>query len=144
MSLDFFLRSFSKNRVFLTKTADMEELKSRITRKVRLIDVPTLCKVFRNLIKCACACIEVNGLHFEHLSSCQHYHSGCLDYLSNYQGCLCSLLDSVFGGRGSLVFLFRLFACVNCPPGFLNCLSACLQNLFCFVNCRSERCNLLV
>ncbi len=61
LGLIFFLWCFLKNRVFLTEPADMEEFKSRMTLEIQSIDIPTLHRVLRNLIRHPRACIEVNG-----------------------------------------------------------------------------------
>ncbi len=62
--LNFHLCGHLKDKVFGTASANIDELKARITKRINKIDSSMLKNVFSNLIKRCQACIQADERHF--------------------------------------------------------------------------------
>ncbi len=65
--LDFFLRGYLKNCVYMTTPLNLEELKGNIAQEMENVDQKTLKPVFLNLVKRYRICKVNSGGHFQHL-----------------------------------------------------------------------------
>lgn len=65
--LDFFLWGYLKSKVFVNRPNNMQELKERIRREVRVITPEMVGNVQREFIDRLGYCQAVNGAHFQHL-----------------------------------------------------------------------------
>jgi hypothetical protein len=66
-SPDFFLWSDLKDTVYRSDTRKLKQLKVNITRAIEEVNEKTLRKFARNMVERVGKCIEMNGLHFQHL-----------------------------------------------------------------------------
>lgn len=65
--LDFFLWGYLKNRVYVNRPHNIEELKERIRLEINNIPANMLTNCLQNCVQRFYYCQEVNGEHFEHL-----------------------------------------------------------------------------
>lgn len=65
--LDFFLWSYVKEKVFITRPSSINDLKIAVRAALALIDQDTLAAVTANFEKRVELCIQQRGGHFEHL-----------------------------------------------------------------------------
>lgn len=66
-TLDNFLWSHLKNKVYTNYPKTLDDLKQNIIDEIAKIDKTTLENVFSNFIKRCHLCIQMKGGHFEHL-----------------------------------------------------------------------------
>lgn len=65
--MDFFLWGYIKNKVYVTRPQDIEELKERIRTEIRRVPHEMLTNVRRHFYERLGHCQVMNGQHFEHL-----------------------------------------------------------------------------
>jgi hypothetical protein len=66
-SPDFFLWSYLKDTVYRSDPRELKQLKMTIARAIEEVNVRTLRKVARDMVKRVDKCNEINGRHFQHL-----------------------------------------------------------------------------